>query len=506
MQQQDQSSTTEVAETIHSANEQVSARHFLAIEENSTFDQAENSDETLIEQADDDDSYQALAEQADDSDRAPAERDRQNNRLDWLAIGLVLLIAAFFALTARFNSQPAPSFIPAAALSATGCGLLVTALRKLRTITGAGLFEAALGGLGLALFQFAVALTYPGVLTVLTTDPINGHAFLLTWALICLFTILLSLAGAAFGHLAFAPLRSLQQQSRKHTTDEEDEDEETNEAEEQNTVVATVSATGNNSESQENPEEAELTVSAAEEVSEASEAEANHDEEENDEQLLVAGQARHSFLNYAITILILGLLPMMAGYVFAAIYDFTMNLINANQIASGLYPTLSLLSGLLPWRLAAPITLTGTNGQFIIFTLLWRIPDSFLGNPSTFDIQTLEPLLFNSAALALLLITMYRRKSSESKSQAAPWGTFLGLELLLGLFLILPPDLWLLQGLEGLLSLNGQDFALPTIHFLNPTLFILNLVTGLVFCLLVSLVVRRQYQLWNLPRTLKTRR
>src|SRR5260370_4723032 len=77
---------------------------------------------------------------------------------DWLALGVVILIAAFFAFTARLNAQPATSFVPVAVLSATGCGLLVTALRKLRTPQGVGLFAAALGGFFVAFFQFLVAL------------------------------------------------------------------------------------------------------------------------------------------------------------------------------------------------------------------------------------------------------------------------------------------------------------------------------------------------------------
>src|SRR5258708_19564146 len=73
---------------------------------------------------------------------------------DWLALGVVILIAAFFAFTARLNAQPATSFVPVAVLSATGCGLLVTALRKLRTPQRAHLFAAALCALFLAFFQF----------------------------------------------------------------------------------------------------------------------------------------------------------------------------------------------------------------------------------------------------------------------------------------------------------------------------------------------------------------
>ena len=214
-------------------------------------------------------------------------------------------------------------------------------------------------------------------------------------------------------------------------------------------------------------------------------------------------QPRRSLLNYAITVLLLGLLPMMAGYVFAATYDFIMNAINVTTISPALYPTLSLLSGLLPWRFADPIALNNANGAFIIFTLLWRIPDSVLGNPNLFDVQALETLVFNAAGLALLLITMYGSETRGSKRQPAPWGSFLLLEALFGLILILPTNLWLLRGLEGVLQMQGLVAALPTIQLLNPTLFILNLVTGALFCLIIAMIVRRQYQLWTAPRVKK---
>ena len=82
----------------------------------------------------------------------------QYSNFDWTAVSIVILIAAFFAITARIHAQPATSFVPTVVLSATGCGLLVTALRKLRTSQGIGLREAALGGFFMALLQFAVAL------------------------------------------------------------------------------------------------------------------------------------------------------------------------------------------------------------------------------------------------------------------------------------------------------------------------------------------------------------
>src|SRR5438132_9017287 len=81
----------------------------------------------------------------------------QGSNFDWTALGIVILIAAFFAITARLHAQPATSFVPAVMLSATGCGLLVTAIRKLRTPKGIGLLEAALGGFFMALLQCMAA-------------------------------------------------------------------------------------------------------------------------------------------------------------------------------------------------------------------------------------------------------------------------------------------------------------------------------------------------------------
>src|SRR5205085_7763009 len=147
-------------------------------------------------------------------------------RFDWPALVVVLLIAALFAIVARFNSQPATSLVPAAVLSASGCGLLVTALRKLRTVRRPGLLEAGLGGLFLAIFQFVAAITYPGVVNILGTDPIQRQAFLTTWGLIAGFSIIFSMVGAVLGHLAFAPPRPLPVKSMSVNEDENAAEEE----------------------------------------------------------------------------------------------------------------------------------------------------------------------------------------------------------------------------------------------------------------------------------------
>ena len=483
--------------------------------------------EALSEQADTDNVAEAPIESTEERSipegsspaLAQAGAQPQRGRFDWPALIAALAVAAFFALTARFNSQPSPSYIPAAVFSATGCGLLVTAIHKLRRRTGAGLLEAGLSGFGMALFQCLMAFTYPNVLTTITTMPEYSRAFFITWGLIALFAVVLSLAGATIGHLAFTPLRPVPVRAQKQNPEDEADEEEVQESDEapaQSTSAAQNKSAGSTPISEvEEPDNEEVEDEAKMETSEEDEGteddggeeddeaelDGNVDEDEDNHELVAtAAQPRRPLTGYAITVLLLGLLPMMAGYVFAATYDFMMNAINVDAISPALYPTLSLLSGLLPWRLAAPITLSGQNGAFIVFTLLWRVPDSVLGNPNLFDVQALESLVFNAAGLALLLITMYSSDSHTNERRPAPWGIFLFLEALFGLILVLPANLWLLRGLEGVLQMGGIVAALPTIQLINPVLFTLNLVTGVLFCLVIGLIVRRQYQLWTTPR------
>ncbi len=165
------------------------------------------------------------------------------------------------------------------------------------------------------------------------------------------------------------------------------------------------------------------------------------------------------------------------------------------------YPTLRLLSALLPWQVPVSVSLNGSAGNFIIFSLLWYIP-LFFGNPTLFDLQALEPLIFNGAALALLLLVMYKQDSNIAR-QPTPmsWKIFLLLEALLGLIIVLPADLWLLRGIQGILQL--QDFAIPirSLQVLNPLTFTLNLITGPLICVAVGILVRRMSkQLFSLNR------
>ena len=177
-----------------------------------------NTEITIISGQENSGADAELADAESSFSRAQANDQRRDRGFDWPALIAALAVAAFFALTARFNSQPSPSYIPAAVFSATGCGLLVTAIRKLRVRPGAGLLEAGLSGFGMALFQFAMTFTYPSVFTTVTTIPDYGRAFLLTWGLIALFAVVLSLAGATIGHLAFAPLRPLPDRAQKRET------------------------------------------------------------------------------------------------------------------------------------------------------------------------------------------------------------------------------------------------------------------------------------------------
>lgn len=331
---------------------------------------------------------------------------RQVSGFDWTAIGIVILISAFFAITARLNAQPATSFVPVVVLSATGCGLLITAIRKLRTIKGAGLLEATLSGFFMALFQFIVAITYPGVFDSLSLGQILRDDFLITWGLVALFSITFSIAGAALGHLVFAPHQ----------------------------------------------------------------------------------QPLRSVFSYLFTILLLGLAPTVVAYLFSAAFDFTLGF---NQFIPGPYPTLRLLSSLLPWQIPLPIDLNSNISNIIIFSLLWRIP-LFLGNPAPFDLQALEPYIFNGAALALLILIMYRQNSSTAyKSSASGWMTYLFLEAAIGLVIVLPANLWVMRGLQGVLQFHEIVIPIRTLSILDPLTFSLNLITGPIVCISVGIVLRR---------------
>jgi len=382
-------------------------------------------------------------ETADHTISTPSSSRVVNEKeFDWLAIGVVILIAALFALAARLNPQPPTSIAPVAVLSATGCGLLVTAMRKLRTSQRPGLFEAGLAGLMLALFQFITAITYPHVVATLSTASDERLGFLTTWALVAAFSIIFSLVGATLGHLAFAPLRPLPVDKQSNSSQAADETEK---------------------------------VEAKEEIRES---DLPHHEAK-----------QRPLLSYVITALLFGLAPTVVGYVFSAAFDY---MLSAYHFSPGPYPTLRLLSSLLPWQIPIPVNLSGSDPNTMIFLLwqLWRFP-VFLGNPTMFDVQALEPFVFNAAALALLLLTMREHNSTATKpASSLRWPPYLLLEIVLGLALVLPADLWIVRGLQGLLQDPIVAIPIRTLYILDQTTFVLNLVTGPLLCLALGIILR----------------
>jgi hypothetical protein len=384
----------------------------------------------------------------------PSDPQSQESNFDWAASGIVILIAAFFAITARIHAQPATSFVPTTVLSATGCGLLVTAIRKLRTSQGVGLREAALGGFFMALLQFMVALTYPGVFDSISTSQVTGKDFLITWILIAGFSIIFSLAGAALGHLSFGPIRPMPARSTSsNSIEEETVNIGSKHLEEQSTIGA-------------NTDDIPIENGTGKPFSQTS---------------------QRSIISYFLTILLIGLAPTLAAYIFSAGYDFILSL---NQFVPGPYPTLRILSALLPWQIPIPIDLNSSIQNIIIFSLLWRIP-LFLGNPSTFDLQALEPYIFNGVAFAILLLSMYKQSVQRENQLIYPrWVTFLSMEAILGLILVLPANLWVMRGLEGLIQFHDIVIPIRTITILNPLTFALNLITGPFVCVSSGVVVR----------------
>jgi hypothetical protein len=198
-------------------------------------------------------------------------------------------------------------------------------------------------------------------------------------------------------------------------------------------------------------------------------------------------QLQRSIISYFFIILLLGLAPTVAAYIFSAAYNFTLSF---NQFVPGPYPTLRMLSALLPWQIPIPIDLSSNVRNIIIFSLLWRIP-LFLGNPSLFDLQALEPYFYNGAAFGLLLLTLYQHNASKGNQSSRPgWVAYLCMEAALGLVLVLPANLWVLRGLEGLLQFHDIVIPIRTISILNPLTFSLNLITGPLICVGSGIVLR----------------
>ncbi len=439
MQRKDQTDTTEmVSELVEPSKEEASPARAeqLASEDIEPVHLIEDEEETS----------QPAAGIASTS-LSPASPDKA---FDWLAVGIVILVAAFFAVASRLHAQPPSSLTPAAVLSATGCGLFITAMRKLRTAQRPGLREAALAGLFLALLQFIAAISYPNLISTLIALPDEREGFLATWALVGIFSVVFSIVGATLGHLAFAPLRPLPANAKKKKT---------------------VRMTQLPKASQDDP-------AAGQDQNPASSK---------------PGSRPRSFFSYFVAVLLLALTPVLAGYVFAAAFDY---MLGVYHFLPGPYPTLRLLSALLPWQVPLPINLSNNPAAALALLIeLWRIP-LFLGNPTMFDTQALEPYIFNGAALALLLLTLRDQNlpapatPGSDRPVPARWPLYLLLEGILGLVLVLPANLWIARGLEGLLRISILAIPIRTLYILNTLTFTLNLITGPLVCVGLAILIR----------------
>jgi hypothetical protein len=413
--------------------------------------------------------------------------DTRAGEFDWLALAVIIVIAAIFAGIARLNAQPATSLTPIAVLSATGCGLLITALRKLRTSVGAGLLEAGIGGLVLALFQFIATISYPNVLSLLGSVADERAGFLTTWLVVLLLSILFSIAGAAVGHLAFAPLRPLSLKTGTAHANEED----VREQEDKLVPLVDGEAIQRIEPDQEGTVQANgAAVEGNERVEQEQEDEVAEAESTAPAPLPVAPQ--RWFLNCVVSVLLLGLAPTLVGIVFAAIFDY---MLGVNHFFAGPYPTLRLLSALLPWQVAIPFNPgSSTAATLIVLEELWRIP-LFLGNPTMFDFQALEPFILNGAALALLLLTLRsQHKDTPGQTVSLGWMSYLVLEIIFGLLLVLPADLFIMRGLQGLLHTPFVVIPIRALFLLNPLMFALNLISGPIICFALAIVLRLMLQ------------
>ena len=78
---------------------------------------------------------------------------------------------------------------------------------------------------------------------------------------------------------------------------------------------------------------------------------------------------------------------------------------------------------------------------------------------------------------------MYQQSARRENQLMYPgWITFLSMEAILGLILVLPANLWVLRGLEGLIQFHDIVIPIRTISILNPLTFALNLITGPLVC------------------------
>lgn len=415
----------------------------------------------------------------------------QRGGFDWFALSIVILIAAIFSIAGRLYAQPTTSLVPVAVLSASGCGLLITGLRKLHTSKGVGLLEAALAALFVVVFQFIGALSYPGVVPSLGDEQLAGPGFFSTWGLIVFFSVLFSIIGATLGHLAFAPLRPLPAKKVQEQAHHAEEDNDADLENPQDVGAPFMAPTAEADEAAEGamngaptfipkqedtftPEEGDLEDTPAQAAELPTEARENQRER----------APQRTITNYAITVLLLGFVPMLAGYVFAAAFDYVLS---RNGYAPGPFPTLRLLSSLLPWQIPYPVGPLAASSPSLTLSLLWRIP-LFFGNPAPFDAQAIEPYIFNAAGLGLLLLAGFKQENARAKLRL-PWSKLIFLEALLGLAIVLPADLWMMQGLQGVFQFHSIILPLGTLRLLDPLTFVLNILMGIAVCIPIGILV-----------------
>jgi len=87
---------------------------------------------------------------------------------------------------------------------------------------------------------------------------------------------------------------------------------------------------------------------------------------------------------------------------------------------------------------------------------------------------------------------MNSEKDRSIKSLSASWPVYLVLEVVMGILLVLPADLWMLEGLQGLLQVPSLNTVLPipSLVILDQRAFVLNLITGPLVCLAMGLFLR----------------
>ena len=81
-------------------------------------------------------------------------------------------------------------------------------------------------------------------------------------------------------------------------------------------------------------------------------------------------------------------------------------------------------------------------------------------------------------------------RDTSSRPVLLSWPVYLLLESVLGILLVLPADLWIVRGLQGLLQVQIFAFPIRTLYILDQSTFILNLVTGPLVCVGIGILLR----------------